>query len=417
MSQPKAVVQASIIHQIIKEAHQNSVTPPLIRKNLHADSVQVCKLIEFLDKQLEKNGLAHSHIDAFDSPDTLGEVLSDYLCIIDLKLLNFTKPTNVAFYNIFARELLASVPSEPDEDRSVLRQESLAQTRYRRITNHLTKALHYNVYKEPMTTGDHLPMIFYTLDGIEYLDIALLSLTDAITINEETGEIIDTNHIDASNLKIACRINITKFKDHKYKNLESTYQAENYIQWIQKGTSSKIPEYIQDFLPIRVRLDDTVATTKLMKSLINYLDESPFDEKSKKELQSEVLTLLGHKAKNKESVNIVDEIDPILATKSTLSNLTIAVEDSFKTFRENNGYAATDENNSNIFAPATKPLQNYEMFSLDFGEISDDGILKISGSRSLLGEEVKLKEGDNDEAVIEIKVNSENLPAVRKLFK
>ena len=417
MSQPKAVVQASIIHQIIKEAHQKSVTPPLIRQNLHADTVQVYKLIEFFDEQLEKNGLAHSHIDAFDSPDTLGEVLSDYLCIIDLKLLNFTKPTNGAFPNILTWELLTSVPFEHDEDKTVLMQESLEQTRYRRITNHLTKALHHHVYAEHMTTGDHLPMIFYTLDGVEYLDIALLSLTDAITINEETGEIIDTNHIDASNLKIACRINITKFKDHKYKNLESTYQAENYIQWIQKGTSSKIPEYIQDFLPIRVRLDDTVATTKLMKSLINYLDESPFDEKSKKELQSEVLTLLGHKAKNKESVNIVDEIDPILATKSTLSNLTIAVEDSFKTFRENNGYAATDENNSNIFAPATKPLQNYEMFSLDFGEISDDGILKISGSRSLLGEEVKLKEGDNDEAVIEIKVNSENLPAVRKLFK
>lgn len=417
MSQPKAVVQASIIHQIIKEAHQDSVTLPLIRKNLHADSVQVCKLIEFLDEQLEKNGLAHSHVETFDSPDTLGEVLSDYLCIIDMKLLNFTKSTNAAFSNIFAWELLVSVPSEPDEDRSVLRQESSAQTRHRRITNHLTKALHYHVYEEPMTTGDHLPMIFYTLDGIEYLDIALLSLTDAITINEETGEIIDTNHIDASNLKIACRINITKFKNHKYENSESTYQAENYIQWIQKGTSIKIPEYIQDFLPIRIRLDDTVATTKLMKSLINYLDESPFSEKSKKEIQSEVLTLLGHKAKNKESVNIVDEIDPIIATKSTLSNLTIAVEDSFKTFRENNGYSATDENNSNVFAPATKPLQNYEMFSLDLGEIGDDETLRISGSRSLLGEEVKLKEGDNDEAVIEIKVNSENLPAVRKLFK
>lgn len=417
MSQPKAVVQASIIHQIIKEAHQKSVTPPLIRKNLHADSVQVCKLIEFLDEQLEKNGLAHSHIEAFDSPDTLGEVLSNYLCIVDLKLLNFKKPTNAAFSNIFAWELLVSVPSEPDEDRSVLRRESSAQTRYRRITNHLTKALHYHVYEEPMTTGDHLPMIFYTLDGIEYLDIALLSLTDAITINEETGEIIDTNHIDASNLKIACRVNISKLKDHNYKNSDSAYKSENYIQWIQKGTSSKIPEYIQDFLPIRVRLDDTVATTKLMKSLINYLDESPFDEKSKKEIQSEVLTLLGYKAKNKESVNIVDEIDPIIAIKGTLSNLTIAVEDSFKAFRENNGYAATDENNSNIFAPATKPLQNYEMFSLDLGEIGDDETLRISGSRSLLGEEVKLKEGDNDEAVIEIKVNPENLPAVRKLFK
>lgn len=127
MSQPKAVVQASIIHQIIKEAHQKSVTPPLIRQNLHADTVQVYKLIEFFDEQLEKNGLAHSHVDAFDSPDTLGEVLSDYLCIIDLKLLNFTKPTNGAFPNILTWELLTSVPFEHDEDKTVLMQESLEQ--------------------------------------------------------------------------------------------------------------------------------------------------------------------------------------------------------------------------------------------------------------------------------------------------
>ncbi len=414
MSQPKAVVQASIIHQIIKEAHQNSVKPPLIRQKLHADTVQVYKLIEFFDEQLEKNGLAHSHVEAFDSPDTLGEVLSDYLSIINLKHSSFTKSSNVVFPNIFAWELLASVPFEPDEDKTVLRQESREQTRYRRITSHLTKALHQHVYAEPMTTGDHLPMIFYTIGDVEYLDIALLSLTDAITINEDTGEIIDTNHIDASNLKIACRINITKFQEHRYKDSDSTYQAENYIQWIQKGASSKIPEYIQDFLPIRIRLDDTVATTKLMKSLINYLKQSSFNEKAKKEVQSEILTILSHKAKHKKSVNIVDEIDPIIATKSKVSNLTIDVKDSFKVFRENNGYASSDENNSNVFAPAVDPLKNYETFSFHLGE---EDVIRVSGSRSLLGEKIKLKENDNDEAFIEIKVSSENLPAIKKIFK
>ena len=414
MSQPKGIVQASIIHQIIKEPHQSTVTPPLIRQKLHADTVQVYKLIEFFDEQLEKNGLAHSHVETFKSPDTLGEVLSNYLCIVNLKQANFKKSTNAVFPNIFAWELLVSVPSEPNEDGLVLRQESSAQTRYRRITNHLTKALHNHVYAESMTTGDHLPMIFYTRDGFEYLDIALLSLTDAITINEETGEIIDTNHIDASNLKIACRINVTKLQEHRYRNSDSTYQASNYIAWIQKGTSSKIPEYIQDFLPVRIRLDNTVATTKLMRSLVNYLKQSPFSEEAKKEVQSEILTLLSYKAKHKNSVNIVDEIDPIIATKSTLSNLIIKVEDSFKAFRENNGYAASDKDNSNIFAPAAEPLRNYETFSFDLGE---EEVVRVSGSRSLLGEEIKLKENDNDGAVIEIKVSPENLPAIRKIFK
>ena len=415
MSQSNAIVQASIIHQIIKVAHQTSITPPLVRQRLHSDTLQVQKLIDFFDEQLEKNGLAHSRIESFDSPNTLGEVLSDYLFnMAELRYFRFGFAITLSFPHVRVWEVLSPVPPLTNEHQSVTNQESLEQTRYRRITSHITKALHHHVYAEPMTTGDHLPMIFYTLGDVEYLDIALLSLTDAITIDEQTGEIIDTDHIDASNLKIACRINITKLKEHRYKSTDSTYQAENYIAWIQKGTSSKIPEYIQDFLPIRVRLDDTVATTKLMKSLINYLKQSSFSEKDKKEVQSEVLTILSHKAKHKDSVNIVDEIDPIIATKSTLSNLTIAAEDSFKVFRENNGYAASDENNSNIFAPAADPLKNYETFSFHLGE---EEVIRVSGSRSLLGEEIKLKEDDNDEAVIEIKVSSENLPAIRKIFK
>ena len=90
------------------------------------------------------------------------------------------------------------------------------------------------------------------------------------------------------------------------------------------------------------------------------------------------------------------------------------VEDSFKAFRENNGYAATDKDNSNIFAPAAEPLRNYEMFSFDLGE---EEVVRVSGSRSLLGEEIKLKENDNDGAVIEIRVSPENLPTIRKIFK
>ena len=57
MSQSNAIVQASIIHQIIKVAHQTSITPPLIRPKLHSDTLQVQKLIDFFDEQLEKNGL------------------------------------------------------------------------------------------------------------------------------------------------------------------------------------------------------------------------------------------------------------------------------------------------------------------------------------------------------------------------
>lgn len=405
-------VQASIIHQIIKEAHHKTIEPPLIRPKLHADTIKVEKLIAFLDEQLTKNGLAHSYLESFDIDKTLGSVLKSYL--FDVSYLNYSTfyPTIDSFPHIQPWQMLAPVPPDPNEIQAVVDSETLEQTMYRRITNLLTYALHHHVYESTMTTGDHLPMIFYKENNIEYLYIALLGLTDALTIDEQTGEIIDTDHIDASNLKVACKINITELQSHKQQFSDPNFVPSNYIAWVQKGTTEKIAEYIQDFLPVKVRLDDTEATTKLMKSLNNYLATSTFDETKQKEIRNEVLQILSYKAKNKQSVNIVDEIDPIIATKSTLTDTHISDDDSFKTFRENNGYGPNDENNSNVFAPAAKPLRNYETFTLN---LSDDDNLSLKGSRDLLGEDVKLIENGNT-AFIQIKISPDKLPSIKREF-
>lgn len=409
----KITVQASIIHQIIKVAHHKVVEPPLIRLKLHADTVKVEKLIAFLDEQLNKNGLARSHLEGFDLEKTLGRVFLNYLFDIrSLKFSTFYPITTNSFPKIQPWQMLSPVPPDPNEDQAVVSSETIDQTRYRRITNVLTYALHHHVYASSMTTGDHLPMIFYKENGIEYFYIALLGLTEALTIDEQTGEIIDTDHIDASNLKVACKINITELQNHKHQSSNSNFSPSNYIAWVQKGTTEKIAEYIQDFLPVRIRLDDTEATTKLMKSLNNYLDTSPFSEIAQKEIRNEVLQILSHKAKNKESVNIFEEIDPIIATKSSVTSTPILDKDSFKSFRENNGYGPNDENNSNIFAPAAKPLKNYESFTFS---LNDDDNLSLKGSRDLLGEDVKLIES-GDSAFIQIKISPEKLPSIKREF-
>ncbi|MGP9598752.1 hypothetical protein ACT3R9_03590, partial [Psychrobacter sp. AOP42-A1-21] len=78
------------------------------------------------------------------------------------------------------------------------------------------------------------------------------------------------------------------------------------------------------------------------------------------------------------------------------------------------GYAASDKDNSNIFAPATKPLRNFELFSFSLG---DEETISVSGSRSLIGEDIKLKNDGSNGAIIEIKVSSDNLPAIRRIFE
>lgn len=417
MSAQSLTIQASIIHQIIKESNHTNRVPPLIRDKLHTDITQVKKLIDFLDMQLEKNGLAHSHVKTFNNPNTLSHIVREYLLDeLCLRYLKYSIPNSLSFSNImkssFQLKARNPVPAEANEDTAVLSSETLEQTRYRRITNHLAKGLHYHIYEERMTTGDHVPMIFYTDNGVQYLYIALLSLTDAITINENTGEILDTNHIDASALKVACKINITQIEEHRHLELVENFKAKNYVAWIQKGTSNKIAEYIQNFLPVMFRIDDKSATTKLMKALIQYLDESDFDENAKKDIRCDALTILRLKAKSKTNINIAEDIDPIISIKSNLVNLNIAEEDSFKSFREKYGYGADNDNNSNIFAPADGPLNNFEIFSFTVG---DDDFLKISGKQILIGDKINLKD-DIAGATIEVKLSPEELVKIKPLF-
>ncbi|MEL1713013.1 hypothetical protein V2W47_19730, partial [Acinetobacter baumannii] len=87
--------------------------------------------------------------------------------------------------------------------------------------------------------------------------MALLSLEDTITIDEKTGDIIDTSSINKKALKVAFKINLDKMKLHSAGKIG--FKPENYVSWIQKG-SDKIPEYIQDYIPVKYRIDDKKAT-------------------------------------------------------------------------------------------------------------------------------------------------------------
>lgn len=83
-------VKASIIHQILKEVRQQNPEPPIIRDNLHSNSIQVIKLIRFLDEQLAKHGLAHSNSKSFDSNNTLSNIIKEHLFVKEyLSFLKF----------------------------------------------------------------------------------------------------------------------------------------------------------------------------------------------------------------------------------------------------------------------------------------------------------------------------------------
>lgn len=380
-------VQATIIHRILKEQHQKNVTPPVIRESLHSDKTKVIKLINFLDDLLEKYGLAHSFASTFNANNTLSKTLNDYLF-----------QGNIA-------------PAESNENASIVNLETDEETQLRRITNHLTHALHFHIYQDSRTTGDHLPLIFYKENGIDYLYFALLSLADTITIDETTGNILDTTLIDGNALKVACKVNLTEMKIHAT-STDPNFAPANYVAWVQRGSSEKIVEYIQNYIPVKYRIDDRNATTKLMKTLTAFLLDSSFDNNTREEINSEVIRLLRRKAKDKQPINIVEDIDPIIQSKANSTGVDLS-ESCFKTFREQKGYGETDTNASNIFSPASEPLNNFEKFDILIGI---ENTIKISGIQSVLRHKVKLLEDSNNPR-LEISLTTEDVGKVKQVFE
>ena len=119
-------IQAAIIHRILKEQDQKKeeATPPVIRSNLHTNNDQTVKLIQFLDRELGKYGLAHSISSTFGQSTTLSKNINDYL------------------FN--DGELLI----QDNESETLINSESEDQTKYRRLSNKLTHALHYWIHEQ-----------------------------------------------------------------------------------------------------------------------------------------------------------------------------------------------------------------------------------------------------------------------------
>lgn len=381
-------IQAAIIHRILKEQDQKreEATPPVIRSNLHTNHEQTIKLIQFLDRELGKYGLAHSITSTFKKNTTLSKNINDYL------------------FN--ENELLV----EDDESETLIDSESNEQTRYRRLTNRLTHALHYWIYSETKTNGDHLPIIFYKENNTNYLYMALLSLRPSITINESTGEIIDTSLIDTQALKVAFKIDLDAMKLHE--NSDQNKVKNNYISWIQKGNDD-IPKYIQKYIPIMYSIDDKISTRKLMDTLGDYLAQSEFTNEISSLIHEEVLTLLKTKASQKKPINIIEDIDPIIENKAQVHGVDIT-QNNFRTYRESNGYDSNDADASNIFSPASGTLTSFEKFTLSVGNQRQ---IKISGRKADIEHTIVLNDQDESAPYVKVELKPEDLPEARKVLK
>ncbi|MBP8005484.1 MAG: nucleoid-associated protein [Acinetobacter sp.] len=384
------IVHAMVINKIIREQHQKreNRTAPLIRGNLHPHNQNALKLINFLEKQRVKYGHASSCASDFTETPTLSNLSKEYL--FDGNILDDrhdTEKTNLAIENIY-------------------------ETQYRRYFAVITHALDHHVYNTPSTTGDHVPIIFYEQDNIFYLYIALLNVQDDITIDENTGEILDTTSLNSNTFKIALKVSFNGMFDHyESVNTGSVESPANYVWWVQKG-KEQIPRYIQNFIPVKYKIDDVKTTKHLMHTLRGYLGTSPFSNNDRDVIDKLVYNLLADKAENKLPVNITTDVEPIINRIAEQREIDLS-SNLFKDYRIANGFK--DNELGNIFFPDRATVKGLGQLKLNINVVGSEPI-KITGMRSHAGNTIELNDEDESSPYVQIKVEPRDVPAIKQLL-
>lgn len=278
------------------------------------------------------------------------------------------------------------------------------QIDYLQLSKDIAQGLYYFVTQKAATTGEYVPIVFYCVDNTDYLLISLISLNKYINIDAQ-GEFSDTSVIDNDALKVGIKINLTQMAAHYA--LPNDEQPESYyIQWIQRG-NSKLPDYIQDFIPVGERIDNGKITSTLLKNIKNYTASVFNDPKIRHKVETDVVTLLRNKFERGESVHIEDDIDALL--DSALTTHGLDTQPKFCDYRKENNIVLDSS-----FKVDSSKLKPYEKFDLS---LSNKGIL-IKGDMGQLGESIfVIKDESNDKKYLQIELDQKEFDQITQRYE
>lgn len=357
-------IQAGIIHQIKKAQNTPAAAASLqLQQQLHSTSnTHLTTFVDYAEQQLQKTGKNSSISGGFGIQHTLSKVLADSY---------FTKT---------------------------------GQIDYLQLSKDIAQGLYYFVTQKAATTGEYVPIVFYCVDNTDYLLISLISLNKYINIDAQ-GEFSDTSVIDNDALKVGIKINLTQMAAHYA--LPNDEQPESYyIQWIQRG-NSKLPDYIQDFIPVGERIDNGKITSTLLKNIKNYTASVFNDPKIRHKVETDVVTLLRNKFERGKSVHIEDDIDALL--DSALTTHGLDTQPKFCDYRKENNIVLDSS-----FKVDSSKLKPYEKFDLS---LSNKGIL-IKGDMGQLGESIfVIKDESNDKKYLQIELDQKEFDQITQRYE
>ena len=135
---------------------------------------------------------------------------------------------------------------------------------------HLTKLME----ESNLTTDGHALFCHYQQRLTDYLVIALVQETEAVTMTEELS-LLTVKRLDLDHIRLAARINLSEWK--------SNPQSKQYISYIKGKQGRRINEYFRDFIGCQEGIDGPSETRTLLKAFSDFVESEDLPEESARE--------------------------------------------------------------------------------------------------------------------------------------
>jgi len=223
---------------------------------------------------------------------------------------------------------------------------------------HLTKLME----ESNLTTGGHALFCHYQQGLTQYLAIALVQETEAVTMTEEL-HLMTVRRLDLDHIRLAARINLSEWQNNP--------QSRQYISYLKGKQGRRLNEYFRDFIGAQEGVDGPGETRTLLKAFSDFVESEDLGEESAREKTDTLVSYALSQAKLGESITL-DELSEVLDDDQPLA---------FAEFVQGKNYGL-----SASLPPDKKTLNKFRRFT---GRI--DG-LSISFEQHLLGSKVEFDE-------------------------
>lgn len=223
---------------------------------------------------------------------------------------------------------------------------------------HLTKLME----ESNLTTGGHALFCHYQQGMTEYLVIALVQESEAVTMTEEL-HLMTMKRLDLDHIHLAARINISEW--------QSNPQSKQYISYLKGKQGRRVSEYFRDFIGCKEGIDGPGETRTLLKAFSGFVESADMGDESAREKTNTLVSYSMAQAKLGEPI-ILDELSGLID------------EDRPKNFYD--FIKAKDYRLSETLPPDKKTLNKFRRFT---GRAEG---MSISFEAHLLGDKIEFDE-------------------------